>query len=627
MTLQELQEWRDHARQALALRLGEGPPADPNQPYKRREVLVCAGGACVSCGNAAVVQALRDAVAKAGLSDYVKMIETGCVGCCDLGVVVVVMPDNVLYRKVTAQDAKTIVEKHLLHDEIVTDLLHRTADGRTFQSPADMPFFNKQLKIVLENCGIIDPQNLAEYVGRDGYQALGKALFEMEPGEVVKEVLASGLRGRGGGGFPTGRKWSILAAAPGPVKYIICNGDEGDPGAFMDRSVLESDPHRVLEGMAIAGYATGAHKGVLYVRAEYPLAIRRLQLAIDQAREKGFLGERVLGSDYSFDVEIRVGAGAFVCGEETALMASVEGKRGQPKPRPPFPPQSGLYGKPTLINNVETFANVPPIIRNGGAWYAKIGAAKGPGTKVFALAGKLASTGLVEVPTGTTLREIVFDIGGGVPDGRQFKAAQTGGPSGGCIPAAHLDTPLDFDSLQAIGSIMGSGGLIVMDDAACMVDVARFFMDFCVDESCGKCPPCRVGTKQLHHILTKITDGTATPEDFNNLEELAGVISAASLCGLGMTAPNPVRSTIRHFRREYEVHIMDRRCEAGVCRHLLTFSIDRDKCTGCGLCARNCPAEVIHKLDGLRQYAIESAKCIHCSACFDVCRFDAVLKV
>jgi len=627
MTLNELLEWREQARQALALRLGQGPPADPNAPFKRREVLICAGGACVSCGNAAVITSFKDSIAKQGLSDYVKVVETGCVGCCDLGVVVIVMPDNVLYRKVNAVHAKTIVERHLARNEIVTELLHRPiGGGEPYKSPADNPFFGKQLKIVLENCGLIDPQCIGEYVGRDGYQALGKALFEMEPEEVVKEVTASGLRGRGGGGFPAGRKWGFLAKAPGPVKYIICNGDEGDPGAFMDRSVLESDPHRVLEGMIIAGYATGATRGVLYVRAEYPLAIKRLQVAIDQAREKGLLGERILGSDYNFDVEIRVGAGAFVCGEETALMASVEGRRGQPRPRPPFPMQAGLYGKPTLINNVETFANVPPILRNGSAWYAAIGTPKSPGTKVFALAGKLVSTGLVEVPTGTTLREVVFDIGGGVPDGRKFKAAQTGGPSGGCIPAEHLDVPLDFDSLQTIGSIMGSGGLIVMDDASCMVDVARFFIEFCVDESCGKCPPCRVGTQQLHHMLNKITQGTASEADYQHLQELCSVVSSASLCGLGMTAPNPVLSTIRHFAKEYEAHILDRRCPAGVCQKLLTFSIDREKCTGCGLCARDCPVPCISKVDG-KKYAIDASRCIRCSSCSDACRFDAVLKV
>lgn len=627
MTLIELQEWRESVRRLLSLRLGEAPAVE-GEPYRRREILVCAGGACVSCGCQAVATALTDQIGKVGLGEYVKVVDTGCVGCCDLGNVVQVMPDAVLYRKVTVQDVKEIVEKHLLRNEIVTRLLH-CEEGSTepYASAAQMPFFKNQYKVVLKNSGIIDPQNINEYVARDGYMALAKALGEMEPEEVVMEVTISGLRGRGGGGFPAGRKWAMLAEAPGAEKYVICNGDEGDPGAFMDRSVLESDPHRIIEGMLIAGYATGAHKGLLYVRAEYPLAIKRLQIAIADARAKGLLGERVLGTDFRFDVEIRVGAGAFVCGEETALIASVEGRRGMPRPRPPFPTESGLYGKPTMINNVETFANVPPIIRNGGAWYAKIGSPRSPGTKVFALAGKVRNAGLVEVPTGMTLRQLVFEIGGGVPDGRQFKAAQTGGPSGGCIPAEYLDTPMDFDSLQAIGSIMGSGGLIVMDDGSCMVDVARFFMDFCVDESCGKCPPCRVGTRQLFHTLTQITEGTAGDDDLRRLEELSGVVSTASLCGLGMTAPNPVRSTIRHFREEYEAHIRQKRCPAGVCRQLLSFSITLDKCTGCSICARNCPVNVIHKVDGLKKYTIDMDRCIHCGACFDVCRFDAVVKV
>jgi NADH:ubiquinone oxidoreductase subunit F (NADH-binding)/(2Fe-2S) ferredoxin/Pyruvate/2-oxoacid:ferredoxin oxidoreductase delta subunit len=627
MTLSEFQEWRERVRKTLALRLGQVPPEQAAAgPYRKREVLVCAGGACVSCGNQAISQAFRDQIGKTGLAEYVKLVDTGCVGSCDLGVVVQIMPDNVLYQKVVAANVKDIVERHLMANEVVTELLPTNDKGEPYHSPAEMPFFKHQQKIVLENSGIIDPQSIDEYVARDGYAALAKVLGEMQPQDVVTEMITSGLRGRGGGGFVTGKKWGMLASSPKPRKYIICNGDEGDPGAFMDRSVLESDPHRVLEGMLIAGYATGAQRGVLYVRAEYPLAIKRLQIAIQQARQKNLLGENVLGTKLCFDVEIRVGAGAFVCGEETALIASVEGRRGMPQPRPPFPTQAGLYGQPTIINNVETYANVPTIIRKGGEWFSKIGSPKSPGTKVFALAGKLANTGLVEVPMGMPLRKLVFEIGGGVPDGREFKAAQTGGPSGGCIPANHLDTPMDFDSLQQIGSIMGSGGLIVMDDTSCMVDVARFFMDFCVDESCGKCPPCRVGTKQMLHMLGKITDGKANEDDLDKLLELCGTVTAASLCGLGMTAPNPVRSTLRHFRSEYETHIRDRKCPAAVCRHLLTFAIALEKCTGCSLCAKSCPTNAISKYDGTRKYQINTEACIHCGSCFDVCRFGAVTR-
>lgn len=626
MTLKELYEWREEARQALLLRLGQVPERPADAPCAYREVLVCAGGACVSCGCSSVAEAFREMLGQRGLREYVKLIETGCVGCCDLGVVVQIMPDGVLYVKVTEKDVKKIVEQHLRDDQVVTELLHKSEDGQVYRTAADMPFFKNQLKVVLENSGLIDPQNIDEYVARDGYLALQKALGEMEPEQIVEEMLHSGLRGRGGGGFPAGRKWQMLAAAPGAIKYVICNGDEGDPGAFMDRSVLESDPHRVLEGMLIAGYATGSSKGFVYVRAEYPLAIKRLQTAIGQARDKDLIGDRVLGTDFCFDVEIRVGAGAFVCGEETALMASVEGRRGMPQPRPPFPTQSGLYGKPTMINNVETYANVSPIIRNGGEWFSKLGTPKSPGTKVFALAGKIRNTGLVEVPMGMSLRQLVFEIGGGVPEGGKFKAAQTGGPSGGCIPARYLDTPLDFDSLQAIGSIMGSGGLIVMDEGACMVDVARFFMDFCVDESCGKCPPCRIGTRQMLHMLTRITRGEARLDELERLEGLAAVTATASLCGLGMTAPNPVLSTMQHFRDEYEAHIVAKRCSAGVCRNLLQFTILLDKCTGCGLCARACPVQVIHKFDDQRKYWIDTDACIHCGECFEVCRFEAVHK-
>ena len=627
MTPEQLLERRTVARERLALRLAGATAQPADGAPTRREVLVCAGGACVSCGNRAVVERLRELIGKARLTDSVTIVETGCVGCCDLGVVVQIMPDNVLYRRVTANDCAKIVDRHLREGAIVEDLLHRPAEhAAPYVSAAEMPFFKKQQKIVLENSGLIDPQSIDEYIARDGYAGLARALGEFGPQRVVEEVATSGLRGRGGGGFSVGRKWQMLAAAAGPRKFVICNADEGDPGAFMDRSVLESDPHRVLEGMLVAGFATGAERGVIYVRAEYPLAIRRLQVALEQARNSGLLGQRVLGSDFSFEIEIRVGAGAFVCGEETALMASVEGRRGMPRPRPPYPTEAGLLGCPTMINNVETFANIPPIMRNGGAWFASIGTPASTGTKVFALAGAVRNTGLVEVPMGTTLRELVFEIGGGVEAGRTFKAAQTGGPSGGCIPASELDLPLEFDSLQKVGSIMGSGGLIVMDDRSCMVDVARFFMEFCVDESCGKCPPCRVGTQQLLHMLTRICEGEAGEDELARIDALSTVVREASLCGLGMTAPNPVLSTLRHFAEEYREHIAEHRCVAGVCRKLLTFSIVKENCVGCALCARNCPVEVIHKHDDERKYWIDMDQCVHCGSCFDVCRFDAVRK-
>ncbi len=628
MNLQQLNELRDRASKTLALRLANSPsppPRDPDVLTHAHEVVICAGGACLSCGAAKVATALRNRIDALELDAAVKVVETGCVGCCDLGVVVQTQPDDVLYRKVTEADVELIVTQHLRDNKLIEKLLQRV-DGVTYRSAGEMPFFKRQQKIVLENCGLIDPLCIEEYIARDGYQALGKSLVEMTPSAVVAEVERSGLRGRGGGGYGVGLKWGMLASAPGDRKFVICNADEGDPGAFMDRSVLESDPHRVLEGMLLAGYGTGAQRGIIYVRAEYPLALKRLQRAIDQAREYGVLGDRVLESRFRFDIEIRVGAGAFVCGEETALMASVEGERGQPRPRPPYPTQYGLYGCPTMINNVETFANVAPIIRNGGAWFAAIGSPKSPGTKVFALAGAITNTGLVEVPMGTTLREVVFEVGGGVLGGRPFKAAQTGGPSGGCIPAEHLDMPLDFDSLQSIGSIMGSGGLIVMDDTSCMVDVARFFMDFCVDESCGKCPPCRVGTLQMRHMLSKICEGEAGEDELARLGALAEVVSTASLCGLGMTAPNPVLSTMRHFRKEYVAHIQDRTCPSGVCRKLLTFTIDEAKCTGCGLCFRACPVDVIYKVDDQKVYWIDSEACVHCGQCFENCRFGAVLK-
>ncbi len=627
MTFKTLHRWRDEARKELELRLAMPtvPEADDEQP--RRQVLVCSGGACVSCGHSGVAAAFRREINRRHLGDHVNVVDTGCVGCCDLGVVVQVAPDGVLYPRVAEKIVPRIVEEHLRDGQVVSELLYREDEAaEPVVATRDLSFFQHQLKIVLENCGIIDPESIAEYVACDGYSALAKALASMTPSDVTEEVAASRIRGRGGAGYPAGTKWKMLAEAPGDEKFVICNADEGDPGAFMDRSVLESDPHRVLEGMAIAGFATGARNGVIYVRAEYPLAIRRLQTAIAQAREHGLLGERVLGSDFSFDVEIRVGAGAFVCGEETALIASVEGRRGTPMPRPPYPTQRGVYGNPTMINNVETLACIAPIIRRGAPWFAEIGTEGSTGTKVFALAGAVRHTGLVEVPMGTSLRTLVYDIGGGPLPGKAFKAAQTGGPSGGCIPAAHLDLPLDFDSLQSIGSIMGSGGLIVMDEDACMVDVARYFMDFCVDESCGKCPPCRVGTHQLLRMLTGVCEGRAREDQLARIEELASAVTQASLCGLGTTAANPVMSTLRHFRDEYEAHIVQRTCPARVCRQLLTFTIDEEACTGCSLCARDCPTKTIFRVDGQKKYYIEQVDCIKCGACFDACKFSAVEK-
>jgi len=627
MTPAELSAWRDRARQAMAFRNAPGKAAGPLPDGTEKELLICAGGACISSGEPSVEDALVRALAKAGLDDRMRIVPTGCMGACSLGPLVRVLPDDVLYVNLAPEDATAIVEEHLVGGTPVERLLYRPEEGADpIPHPADMPFFAQQEKIVLSNCGLMSAERIDEYVGRDGYQALAKALTQMTPEMVIEEMTASGLRGRGGAGFPAGRKWQMLADAPGDEKYCICNADEGDPGAFMDRSVLEGDPHRIVEAMTLAAYATGARKGYVYVRAEYPLAIRRLQLAIQEARQGGLLGRDILGSGLTFGIEIRVGAGAFVCGEETALMASVLGQRGQPQPRPPYPTQSGLYGQPTMINNVETLANVPPIVLRGSDWFTGIGTEGSPGTKVFALAGKVNLTGLVEVPMGTRLRDLVETIGGGVPDGLAFKAAQTGGPSGGCIPAAHLDIALDFDSLQAVGSIMGSGGLIVMDETSCMVDVARFFMDFCVEESCGKCPPCRVGTREMHGLLTSICEGTATDETIGQLESLAEVVQSSSLCGLGMTAPNPVLSTLRHFRDEYEAHVTDRTCPAGVCRNLLTFTIDYDLCRGCRLCQRHCPTDTIFRINGEKKYRIEQAGCIHCGTCYEVCPFGAVKR-
>ncbi len=592
----------------------------------RSNVLVCGGTGCTSSNSEKIIETLKEEIAKRGLEKEVNVVRTGCFGLCALGPIMIVYPEGSFYSRVSVEDIPEIVEEHLLKGRIVKRLLYQETvveDG--IKSLNETDFYAKQRRTALRNCGVINPENIDEYIAMDGYAALGKALTEMTPKQVIDEMTASGLRGRGGAGFPTGRKWAFAAANQADQKYVCCNADEGDPGAFMDRSVLEGDPHVVLEAMAIAGYAIGASQGYIYVRAEYPIAVKRLQIAIDQAHEYGLLGNNIFDSGFSFDIELRLGAGAFVCGEETALMTSIEGKRGEPRPRPPFPAVKGLFGKPTILNNVETWANVPRIILNGAEWFSSVGTEKSKGTKVFALGGKIKHTGLVEVPMGTTLREIVDEIGGGVPNGHKFKAAQTGGPSGGCIPAEHFDVPIDYDNLIAIGSMMGSGGLIVMDDTTCMVDIAKFFLEFTVDESCGKCTPCRVGTKRLYEILDKITKGNGTMEDLDHLERLCYYIKDNALCGLGQTAPNPVLSTLRYFRDEYIAHVVDKKCPAGVCKALLNYHIDSDKCRGCTLCARNCPAGAISGT--VKQpHVIDTSKCIKCGACMEKCKFGAIEK-
>ena len=592
----------------------------------RSHVLVCGGTGCTSSGSARIITAFERELASAGLEKEIKVIKTGCFGLCALGPIVVVYPEGAFYSQVKPEDVPEIVEEHLLKGRIVKRLLYsETVQEDTVKSLGETQFYKKQMRVALKNCGVIDPENINEYIAYDGYMALGKALTEMTPEQVVQCILDSGLRGRGGGGFPTGRKWAFAAAQPKGIKYVCCNADEGDPGAFMDRSVLEGDPHVVLEAMAIAGYAIGAQQGYIYVRAEYPIAVKRLQVAIGQARELGLLGQNILGTGFNFDIDIRLGAGAFVCGEETALMTSIEGRRGEPRPRPPFPAVKGLFGKPTILNNVETYANVPQIILKGPEWFSSIGTEKSKGTKVFALGGKIHNTGLVEVPMGTTLREIVEEIGGGIPNGKKFKAAQTGGPSGGCIPAQYLDIPVDYDNLIEIGSMMGSGGLIVMDEDNCMVDIAKFFLEFCVDESCGKCVPCRIGTKRLYDLLCKITDGKGTLEDLDTIEELCHHLKDSALCALGQSAPNPVLSTLQYFRDEYVAHVVEKRCPAGVCRNLTRYIIDPGKCKGCTLCARNCPVDAISGAVKA-PHVIDQNKCIHCGLCLNNCRFDAISK-
>ncbi len=592
----------------------------------RSHVLVCGGTGCTSSNSSAIIEALEAQIAEKGLSEEIKVIRTGCFGLCALGPIMIVYPEGSFYSQVKVEDIPEIVEEHLLKGRIVTRLLYdETVTTEEIKSLNDTTFYAKQQRVALRNCGVIDPEDIDEYIAYDGYQALAKCLTEYTPEQVVQIVKDSGLRGRGGGGFPTGLKWSFTAANAADQKYVVCNADEGDPGAFMDRSVLEGDPHCIIEAMAICGYATGATEGYVYVRAEYPIAVNRLQIAIDQAKEYGLLGKNIFNSGFDFDLHIRLGAGAFVCGEETALMTSIEGNRGEPRPRPPYPAVKGLFGKPTTENNVETFANIPQIILKGAEWFASMGTEKSKGTKVFALGGKINNTGLVEVPMGTTLREVIEEIGGGIPNGKKFKAAQTGGPSGGCIPAALMDTPIDYDNLTAIGCMMGSGGLIVMDEDNCMVDIAKFFLDFTVDESCGKCTPCRVGTKRLREMLEKITDGKATLEDLDKLEELCYYIKENSLCGLGQTAPNPVLATLKFFREEYIAHIVDKTCPAGVCKKLVKYEIVADQCKGCTLCSRKCPVGAISGTVK-NPHTIDANKCIKCGVCMDSCKFGAIIK-
>ena len=592
----------------------------------RYHVLVCGGTGCTSSGSQRIREKLAEEIEKQGIEEEVCVIKTGCFGLCALGPIMIVYPEGAFYSMVKEDDIPEIVEEHLVKGNVVTRLLYdETVRGNEVLPLQETKFYKKQHRVALRNCGVISPENIEEYIGTRGYEALGKVLTEMKPEEVIQVVLDSGLRGRGGAGFPTGMKWKFAAANAADQKYVCCNADEGDPGAFMDRSVLEGDPHVVLEAMAIAGYAIGASQGYIYVRAEYPIAVERLNIAIDQAREYGLLGKDIFGTGFDFDIELRLGAGAFVCGEETALMTSIEGNRGEPRPRPPFPALKGLFQKPTILNNVETLANIPQIILNGAEWFASMGTEKSKGTKVFALGGKVNNTGLVEIPMGTTLREIVEEIGGGIPNGKKFKAAQTGGPSGGCIPAENFDVPIDYDNLIAIGSMMGSGGLIVMDEDTCMVDIAKFFLEFTVDESCGKCTPCRVGTRRMLEILDKITKGQGTMEDLNRLEELAAHLKSNSLCALGQTAPNPVLSTLRYFKDEYIAHIVDKKCPAGVCKDLLQYKIDADKCKGCTLCARTCPnGAIIGKVK--EPHMINQDKCVKCGACMEKCRFGAIYK-
>lgn len=628
ITFDELNKIRDAKRELVMVRkvIEEQGIQMAEKTGYRKQVLICGGTGCTSSGSKKVIAALEKALVENEIDKEILVVKTGCFGLCALGPIMIVYPEGAFYSQVTPESVAVIAKEHLKNNNIVKELLYQETvhtDG-SIVSLNETQFYKKQMRLALRNCGVINPEDIEEYIALDGYQALAKVLTSMSGKDVIDELLKSGLRGRGGGGFPTGRKWSFAMETEGDIKYVCCNADEGDPGAFMDRSILEGDPHCVIEAMAIAGYTIGASMGYIYVRAEYPIAVERLQIAVDQAREYGLLGNNIFGTDFSFDIEIRLGAGAFVCGEETALMTSIEGHRGEPRPRPPFPAVKGLFGKPTVLNNVETYANIPQIILNGSEWFSSIGTEKSKGTKVFALGGKITNVGLVEIPMGTTLREIVEEIGGGIPNGKKFKAAQTGGPSGGCIPACHIDTPIDYDSLTALGSMMGSGGLIILDEDTCMVDISKFYLEFTVDESCGKCTPCRIGTRRLMQFLEKITSGKGELEDLEKIEELAMHMKTSSLCALGQTAANPVLSTIKYFRDEYLSHIVDKKCTAGVCKDLLYYEIQPNLCKGCTKCARNCPVNAIEG-EVRKPHVIDKNKCIKCGLCVKNCKFNAIV--